>query len=244
VLQLYNKMVSIPSKKLCIVVGLGRGGIGDQLAKKFSSEGYNVAMIARSSLSKLEAEIPNSKGYQCDASIPSQVEETIVSIKKDMGDKIDALMYNAGSGSFKPFDQTSYEEFEMSWKVGPAGLFTWTKACLPSMESGSCIGVTGATASWRGMPFTPAFASSKMATRGLAQALARDFGPTKGIHVFHVIIDGIVNLPTTTGKADNEVLDPVAVAETYWQLSQQPQNCWTQEIHVAAQGAYANIATI
>lgn len=242
-------MVSIVSsaRKLCIVVGLGKGGIGDELAKKFSKEGYHVAMIARSSLSRLEEEIPNSKSYQCDASVPAQVESTIAAIQNDMGGnhKIDALLYNAGSGSFKPFEQTSYDEYEMSWKVGPGGLFLWTKACLPYMEAGCCIGITGATASWRGMPYTPAFASSKMATRGLSQALARDLGPSKGIHVFHVIIDGVVNIPSSgLTRPENELLSPTDVAETYYQLAQQPPTCWTQEIHVGAQGAYANIASI
>lgn len=238
-------MIMTPLKKLAIVVGLGRGGIGDNLAKKFSAEGYNVAMVARSSLVHLEEAIPNSKAYQCDASDPEQVSATVAAIKKDMGDKIDALLYNAGSGVFRPFAETSYEDFEMAWRVGPAGIFLWTKACLPSMEAGSSIGLTGATASWRGMPYTAAFASSKMATRGLAQALARDLGPSRGIHVFHVIIDGMVFLgENPNGKADNEMLHPEHIAETYWQLHQQPPNCWTQETHVAAQGAFATIASI
>ena len=97
------------------------------------------------------------------------------------------------------------------------------------------------------MPFTPAFAPSKMATRGLAQALARDLGPTKGIHVFHVVIDGIVNIegtPMTAQKSENEMLAPAKIAETYWQLHCQPPTCWTQEIHVAAQAAYGSIASI
>ena len=162
---------------------------------------------------------------------------------------IDALMYNVGSGVFKPFEQISFEDFEKSWKVGPGGLFLWTKACLPYMTgSGACsIGVTGATASWRGMPYTPAFASSKMATRGLVQSLARDLGPNKGIHVFHVIIDGVVNLKSSSSSEQrpaNEMLDPDGIAETYWQLHQQPVSCWTQETHVAAQGAFGSIASI
>ena len=110
----------VADKKCCIVVGLGRGGIGDSLAKKFSAEGYNVAMVARSNLQHLEKDIPNSKSYQCDAGDPDQVAKTVAAIQKDTGsDKIDALMYNVGSGVFKPFESTTYEEFELSWKVGP-----------------------------------------------------------------------------------------------------------------------------
>ena len=232
------------TKKLCIVVGLGRGGIGDHLAKKFSAVGYNVAMIARSDLST-KLQIDNAVSYQCDAGDPKQVEDTIAKILDDTGDRktVDALMYNAGSGVFKTLENISYEEFEASWRTGPGGIFLWTKLCIPYMKSGGAIGLTGATASWRGMPFTTAFASSKMATRGLAQSLARDLGPSKGIHVFHVIIDGIVNMD---GRDDPEkkTLDPVVIAEAYWNLSQQPPNCWTQETHIAAQGAFDKIASI
>jgi len=107
-------------KKCCIIVGLGRGGIGDHIAKKFSAEGYNVAMVARSDLTSLEEQIPNSKSYICDAGNPEEVVITVDAIKRDMGGKIDALMYNAAAGIFKKFEDTSLEEFEMCWKVGTA----------------------------------------------------------------------------------------------------------------------------
>lgn len=231
-------------KKCAIVVGLGRGGIGDNLAQKFAHEGYNVAMIARSDLTHLETQIPNSKSYRCDASDADQVQSTVAKINDDMGGHVDALLYNAGSGVFKSFEDTTYDEFALSWKTGPSGIFLWTKACLPIMPPGSCIGLTGATASWRGMPYTAAFASSKMATRGLGQALARDLGPSKGIHVFHVIIDSVVNLGATPDKKETELLDPAKVAETYYMLSQQPPTCWTHEIHLAASDTFGSMASI
>ena len=52
--------------------------------------------------------------------------------------------------------------------------------------------ITGATASLRGKPFTPAFASAKAAQRSLAQSFARQLGP-EGIHVALVIVDGVIN---------------------------------------------------
>ena len=50
---------------------------------------------------------------------------------------------------------------------------------------------TGASASLRGKANFAAFAAGKGALRMLAQSLAREFGP-QGIHVAHVIIDGVV----------------------------------------------------
>jgi len=77
--------------------------------------------------------------------------------------RIDALIYNVGAGVFKKFSETTEEEFDMCWKSGPKGLFSFAKAVLPIMEgqeSKGVLGVTGATASWRGMPSTAAFAPS------------------------------------------------------------------------------------
>jgi NAD(P)-dependent dehydrogenase (short-subunit alcohol dehydrogenase family) len=89
---------------------------------------------------------------------------------------IDTLIYNVGVGFFKSFDDLSEEDFDACWKSGPKGLFSFAKAVVPHFkERGSgVLGVTGATASWRGMPYTGAFAASKFAKRALCQSLARD----------------------------------------------------------------------
>ena len=224
--------------KVCLVCGLGGGGIGDHVAKKFASEGYKVALLARTkeNLDKLESEIPNSKGYVCDASDSESVHAVVSTCIQELGG-VDVLIYNAGSGIFKPFDVTTVEEFEQCWQSGPKGLFSFAKALTPHFqEKGSgVIGVTGATASWRGMPQTVAFASAKFAQRGLCQALSRDLGP-KNIHCFHVIIDGVVKMPKTRGwmpnKPEDEFLDPAHIAETFWYLANQDKSCWTYELNV------------
>ena len=52
--------------------------------------------------------------------------------------------------------------------------------------------LTGATAGCAGPRNFSAFASAKFALRGLAQSLAREFGP-KGVHVAHVVLDGLID---------------------------------------------------
>jgi len=156
-----------PEKKklpVCVVVGLGNKGIGDHCAKKWAKEGYAVAMLARrrENLEALEKEIPESRGYKCDATCPEAVTETMDNIERDMG-PVEVCIYNAGLGYFKPFEETSFEDFENSWRAGPAGLFCFAKAVIPKMagRGAGTFGVTGATASWRGVKSTPAFASAK-----------------------------------------------------------------------------------
>merc|ERR1712087_816614 len=103
-------------------------------------------------------------------------------------------------------------------QTGPSALFAFAKAVTPGMiERGKgVIGITGATAAWRGMPVTSAKAPGNFGMRALAQSLARDMGP-RGIHVFHVVIDGIVDMPKTRlwmeNKPDDEFMQPTAIAE-------------------------------
>mmetsp|Transcript_12405 Transcript_12405/g.43836 ORF Transcript_12405/g.43836 Transcript_12405/m.43836 type:complete len:118 (+) Transcript_12405:341-694(+) len=98
----------------------------------------------------------------------------------------------------------------------------------------------GATASTRGNAVFCAFSGAMAAKRMLAQSLAREVGP-RGVHVAHVIIDGPVDTPFVRQllgdgydalKARGGVIEPDAIAETYWNLHQQPRSCWTFELDV------------
>jgi NAD(P)-dependent dehydrogenase (short-subunit alcohol dehydrogenase family) len=83
-----------------------------------------------------------------------------------------------------------------------------------------------------------AFAAAKAGLRSLAQSAAREYGP-RGVHVAHVVIDGGIDgerLRTAVPQraaaeagADG-LLDPDAIAETYWQLHQQHRSAWTHEV--------------
>ena len=96
---------------------------------------------------------------------------------------------------------------------------------------------TGATASLRGSAGFCAFAGAKHALRSLAQSMARELGP-QGIHVAHVIVDGAIdtrfvaeNFPQRYQlKAQDGILSPDAIAETYWQLHLQHRSAWTHEL--------------
>ena len=77
-----------------------------------------------------------------------------------------------------------------------------------------------------------AFGASKFALRGLAQSLARELGP-KGIHVAHVVIDGIVWTPRTQawpGVSEDKCLHPEHIAQAYLHLMQQNRSAWTFEL--------------
>ena len=69
--------------------------------------------------------------------------------------------------------------------------------------------------------------------RGLAQALARELWP-KGIHVAHVVIDGVIrdkeNDPGTGDESAEPLMNPAAIADAYWGLVKQDKSAWSMEI--------------
>ncbi len=75
------------------------------------------------------------------------------------------------------------------------------------------------------------------ALRMTVQSLAREFGP-QGIHFAHVIIDGVIDgdraraaIPEVESRfADDGMLKPDHIAETYLALHRQHRTAWTHEL--------------
>ena len=76
-----------------------------------------------------------------------------------------------------------------------------------------------------------------MALRALAQSMARELGP-KGLHIAHVIIDGLIDTAFTQEQfaqrvaevGPDGILNPDHIAEAYWYLHKQPRDAWTFEL--------------
>ena len=73
----------INKEKICLIAGVGPG-TGKECTKKFSNNGYKVAMLARNLefLSKLEKEIPNTKAFKCDVGNTVSIINTCKKIKE------------------------------------------------------------------------------------------------------------------------------------------------------------------
>lgn len=215
--------------KVCAVFGYGPG-LGAATAKKWSANGFQVALLSRTleKVRSAESSIPNSKGFACDVTNPAEIESAVKSIEASLG-PIHTVVYNAGNGVWKTWDQIDLDLFDSAMKTNVHGLLKVTQMTAPGMVSrgqGSIM-VTGATASMRGKPFTAGFAPQKGAQRLLSQSLARDLAP-KGVHVGLFIIDGIIGMD----GSDPKKLDPNAIAQTYWDIANQPKSCWTFEMEV------------
>jgi NAD(P)-dependent dehydrogenase (short-subunit alcohol dehydrogenase family) len=222
-----------------VIAGVGPG-LGASLARKFAKEGCRLAVLARSSdfLESLSEEI-RRRGTEIlaiptDIGEADQVAAAFERIRDQLG-PVDVLINNASaSGPFgQPFVELTPESFARGWQVGVLGSFLCSQAVVPDMliKNAGCILFTGATSSVRGGAIT--FSSAKFGMRGLAQALARELWP-KGIHVAHIIIDGVIreneSEPGTEDQNAEPLMNPAAIAEVYWGLVRQDRSTWSMEL--------------
>lgn len=227
--------------KLCVITGVGAGN-GASFSRRFTREGYRVVMLARNLtyLETLAKEIPGSVAMECDVRDPDAIRDVFARIHEEIG-TVDTLIYNAGAGEWASIMDTSLEGMQSSWATNTLGLVACAQQVIPSMtENGEGnIMVIGATASLRGGAQSTAFASAKAAQRSVAQSMAKDLGP-KGIHVGYLIIDGIIDIERTRerfpDRADDFFMQPDAIADSVYALTQQDRSAWAFEIDLRPYG--------
>tara|TARA_Y100000748_G_scaffold227089_1_gene191434 strand:- start:163 stop:939 length:777 start_codon:yes stop_codon:yes gene_type:complete len=244
-------------KPVCLVLGAG-AGIGGNVAKKFANEGFHVCICRRSDqdglnslLRKIEDNGGSASGFLIDVIKDNVIEDLIENIEANIG-SIDVVVYNLGAQTgMKLLHETTLREFEWGWKVANLGLFRLAKSICPIMEKRKkgTILVTSATAAMRGNKNQHSHTSAMGGRRMLCQSLSAEFAE-KGIHIAHIVIDGMVDAPDTLGKIlgpklykklreskgmekDGLVL-PENVANTYFHLYQQHRSTWTHEIDIRA----------
>jgi NAD(P)-dependent dehydrogenase (short-subunit alcohol dehydrogenase family) len=228
-------MAESKSKPVAVVIGAGPG-LGASLARRFARE-YAVAIVARRAdyLNRLAGEIRQNGGTvleaRADAGDRAQVAAAFKLIREHLGE-VDVLLFNASAGPFGGIAEVSPEQFELCLRVNALGAFLCAKECVASMvaRGRGVILFTGATAGVKAGARSVAFGPAKFATRGLAQSMARDLGP-KGIHVAWINIDGVIDLPNRSipNMKKEDMLNPDAIAETYWNLADQDRSAWTME---------------
>src|SRR5207244_11669177 len=221
---------------VAIVTGVGPG-LGAALVRKLVQEGCFVGMFARSPgfVGKLADELgPNALPVPTDVSDAKEVAAGFRSVRQQIG-PVEILIAHASGSVGEGLLKTSLDQFEESWRTAGFGAFLCAREAVPDMlkrRAGAII-FTGATSSVRGRGGAVAFSSAKFAVRGLAQSLAVELWP-RGIHVAHVIIDGVIDTPKarrTYKPSDKEpLLKPEAIADVYWHFIQQDRSAWSWEI--------------
>lgn len=228
-------------RRRLLIAGIAEG-LGLEIAAAFAESAYDVVGLSRTdrASAQVKTAVEERGGryihLRCDLSRPDEVSAAL----RTHAEQIDTLIHNAQSLMIRPFADISPGDFEQVWRNSCLGAIVSAQAVIPYMaarKSGAVI-FTGATAGLRGGANFSAFASAKFALRGLAQALAREFGPN-GIHVAHVVIDGLIDTPASDrrfGPAQSARMDAGAIAKAYLAVALQPPSAWTHEIDLRPRG--------
>ncbi|BBB25800.1 SDR family NAD(P)-dependent oxidoreductase [Amphritea japonica] len=233
--------MTVIEKPIALIVGAG-DHLGAAIARRFATEGYHiVATRRRGDLAALVSDVrslgSDATALFSDARDEEEVLALVEKVESELG-PISVAVFNVGGNVRFGITETTTQVYRKVWEMcALAGFLVGrevAKKMLPR-EQGTII-FTGASASVRGSSGFAAFAGGKHALRALAQSMSRELGP-KGIHVAHVIVDGLIENEATkaflpdlfASKGENGIIQPDDLAEVYWQLHKQPKTAWTFE---------------
>ena len=217
-----------------LIVGAGEG-LSASLARLLARQGIRVALAARKT-EKLAAlcRETDARAFACDATEPAAVERLFGEVERELGSP-DLVIYNASARARGTFVDLAPAEVAQAIAVSAFGGFLVAQQAAKRMlpKRHGAILFTGASASVKGYPQSAPFAMGKFALRGLAQSLARELSP-QGIHVAHFVIDGGIRGTARLDPPDrpDSLLDPDAIAASYWSVLQQPRSAWTWELEL------------
>lgn len=240
------------TQPVCLVVGAG-AGIGGTVGARFAREGYHAVLCRRSDAEGLDRLVDGivsqgqaATGLLLNAIADDAMEDCVAQVERDIG-PIEIVVYNLGAQiGDRPLEDTSHKAFEMGWRLATFGLFRLAKSVCPLMEQRGrgVLLVTSATAAMRGNAGQHSHAAAMAGRRMLCQTLNAQYAP-KGIHVTHIVVDGSVDAPDTLGKllgperfqalrdttgAQDGLLLPEKIAETYYHVATQHRSAWTHEL--------------
>ncbi len=182
-----------------IVITGGGGGIGGATARRFAAQGGRVAVCDRDpkAATRVAQEITAAGGiaraYGCDITDRASVERAMAAVEADLG-TIAVLVNNAGWDVFKPFLQTSPEDWQRLIAINLVGALHMHHVVLPLMvarKAGRVVNIAS-DAARVGSSGEAVYAACKAGLVALSKTLAREHA-RDGI-TFNVVCPG----PTQT----------------------------------------------
>ena len=164
---------------LTAVVTGASSGIGHALALRLARGGARLALVARRAdrLEALARDIAAAGGeamvVACDVADRAESFAAADRVLQRFG-RVDLLVNNAGYGHHRRFLDWDLDDMERMMRVNYFGALYWTKALLPQMvaQRRGWLVFVASVAGKLGVPEESAYAASKFAMVGLAEALS------------------------------------------------------------------------
>ena len=200
------------SQPLAVITG-GANGIGLATAHQLAKDGYDLFLIDKDlsnlEIAKKQLGVHNRKVEILDIDL-SDSENVLSTLGKKFGEfEVDALVNNAGIGFARTVEQTTLEEWDLTFDVNIKATFLMCKLIVPQMvarKKGEIVNVASAGA-LVGLKNRVAYCASKAAVVGLTRCIAADHA-LDGIRI-NAIAPGTVD-STWIGRILSDAPDPVA----------------------------------
>ena len=200
------------SQPLAVITG-GANGIGLATAHQLAKDGYDLFLIDKDlsnlEIAKKQLGVHNRKVEILDIDL-SDGENVLSTLGKKFSEfEVDALVNNAGIGFARTVEQTTLEEWDLTFDVNIKATFVMCKLIVPQMvarKKGEIVNVASAGA-LVGLKNRVAYCASKAAVVGLTRCIAADHA-LDGIRI-NAIAPGTVD-STWIGRILSDAPDPVA----------------------------------
>ena len=224
-----------------IAIAGGSQGLGLGVAKEALSRGYRVALLGRNKKSLEAAGLTlGSAGkvtiHSVDLSNETQTQAALKEVASSHTSIRGLVNCAATWMGRKPSVEVTSDEMRKSFELNFLSAFHACRAIVAdwTTRGGGELAIVnvGATASLRGGVGSSAFCIAKSALRSFSQSLAKEMGP-KGIHVAHLVIDGLIDNERTRGLNpgvdDATFMKPSSIANGILHVIEQDPSCWTFE---------------
>lgn len=190
--------------KTVLITG-GSRGIGREMVRLFSKNGYRVAFTYRSSQTEAEAlkAETGALAIRADSSSEADVISAIEATISEFGE-IDCLVNNAAISSFSLFTDLTLEDWNDIISVNLTGAFLYSKYAIPDMLKRKWGRIINITSMWGlvGSSCEVHYSAAKAGLIGMTKALAKELGPS-GITV-NAIAPGVINTDMNSALSDDD----------------------------------------
>ena len=234
------------SKPLVVITGAS-SGIGAEIAKLFSKQGYPLLLLARRLNKIQELNLPHVLCKEVDVLNSDAVENAIKEAEKKYGD-CDCIINNAGVMLLGEMYKQDPKEWKNMFDVNVHGVLNGIHAVLPKMiarKSGTIINLSS-IAGIKTFPNHVVYCGTKFAVHAMSENLREEVSQ-HNVRVI-TIAPGAVETELLSHTTDNElksgyenwkkgmggVLSPQTVADAIYYVYNQPQNVCIREVVLSA----------
>ena len=158
----------------------GSLGIGKETAKILVKKGAKVLITGRSA-QRLEeaAKYTGAQTLVFDISDHENISDMAQQCIEALDGKVDALINNAGIGTFQKIEDVTFSDFEQIFNTNVFGLALLSKSIISVMKQQKCGTIIniGSSASVKGFARGSVYAASKFAVRALTQCWQAELRP-------------------------------------------------------------------